>query len=315
MDINTKNNYCVYCHYFPNGKVYVGITSKEPEKRWLKDGYGYRQQKVVYSAIKKYGWNNIIHEVIARNVSYESAKNIEIDLIELYNSTDRKHGYNISPGGDLISEESRKKISKSCTGRHVSEESRKKMSENRKGKKKSEEHRRKIGEAHRGMKMSDEFRKKMSEIAKNRHHDTINDPRNIAILQYRLIDGAFLGRYRSINEASRQTGASKSHISECAKEKRRQEMNCIWIYENMATEEYIQHRLESARFHSLYKPVIISRHYNYQCPVYCQTMTEAAQIIGCSARDLTRIIDARSSFNGYYIKKIDVQEYLDIISK
>lgn len=242
-----KNIYAVYCHYFPNGKVYVGITSKEPEQRWLKNGYGYKEQTIMYNAVKKYGWDNIKHVVIARNVGYESAKNIEIDLIALYNSTNRKNGYNISPGGDLISEESRKKISISRTGQHVSEESRKKMSEQRKGKKKSEEHKRKIGEAHRGMKMSDDFCKKMSEIAKNRHHDTTKDPRNMAVLQYRICDGKFINRYISLAEASRQTGASKSHISECAKDKRRQELGFVWLYENTATEEYIDYRIAKAK--------------------------------------------------------------------
>ena len=91
-----ENRYSVYCHYFPNGKVYVGITAREPEKRWLKDGYGYKDQGLMYSAIKKYGWNNIEHIILASCVSYKSAKNIEIAYIEMYDSTNRKKGCNFA---------------------------------------------------------------------------------------------------------------------------------------------------------------------------------------------------------------------------
>lgn len=30
--------YSVYKHTAPNGKVYIGITGKDPEKRWLNGG-------------------------------------------------------------------------------------------------------------------------------------------------------------------------------------------------------------------------------------------------------------------------------------
>ena len=233
---DNSNTFAVYCHYFPNGKVYVGLScycDDIEEKRFGHDGCKYKQQPLVYRAIQKYGWDNIQHEIIAKYISRESAVNIEKDLIKLYRSNERQYGYNISPGGE--------------EGSYHSEESRKKMSEQRRGKKKSEEHKRKIGEAHRGMKMSEEFCKKMSEIAKNRHHDTTKDPRNIPVLQYQISDGSFIARYNSVSEAGRITGASKSHISECAKENRRQEINCVWIYESMATEEYINYRITKAR--------------------------------------------------------------------
>lgn len=235
--------YSVYMHVFPNDKVYIGITSKDPEKRWLKDGYGYKNQTIVYRAIKKYGWDNIEHIVIAQNVNIEIAKNMEVDLIKLYSSTDKKHGYNSDLGGNLHSKKTREKISKARMGQHPTDEARKKMSESRKGKPKSEEHKRKIGEAHKGMKMSEDFCKKMSEIAKNRHYDTNNNPLNTPVFQYDILTKQLVGVYLSISKAARDTGFSKSHISECAKDKRRQEGNCVWIYSNMATEEYIQNRL------------------------------------------------------------------------
>ena len=312
--MDNDNKYCVYCHYFPNGKVYVGITSKKPEERWLKDGSGYKGQQIVYNAIKKYGWDNIEHVIIARDVNYESAKHIEIDYIELYNSTDRKCGYNISPGGDLISEESRKKISKSHIGLHPSQEARKKMTETQKGKKKSEEHKRKIGESNKGKKLSEEHKRILSEKATGRHRDTTNDPRNMPIFQYNIQTGELVARYRSLSEAERQTGAKKNHISECAKDKRRQVLNCVWIYEDMATEEYIQYRINKSRLHSLYKPVAISQTSTFTHPLYCQNIAEAANIIGCAARRLTDAIKYHTQYNGFYIKELPIDEYVKELS-
>ena len=51
-----SENYTVYMHRFPNGKVYIGMTSKKPEDRW-KRGSGYRTQNV-FKAILKYGRDN-----------------------------------------------------------------------------------------------------------------------------------------------------------------------------------------------------------------------------------------------------------------
>lgn len=38
------NNYTVYKHTFPNGKIYIGITKQAPSKRW-RNGTGYSGQK------------------------------------------------------------------------------------------------------------------------------------------------------------------------------------------------------------------------------------------------------------------------------
>lgn len=296
------NTFAVYCHYFPNGKVYVGLTchcDDIEEKRFGHDGYKYNKQPLVYRAIQKYGWDNIQHEIIAKYVSRESAVNIERDLIALYKSNERDHGYNISPGGE--------------DGSYHSEESRKKMSEQRRGKKKSEEHRRKIGESNRGRVMSAEARKKIADKAKGRKLDTTNDPRNMSILQYRISDGCFVGKYRSICEAERKTNASRSHISECAKDKRRQVLDCIWIYEYMATDEYISYRLNKARKHSLYQPVKISTSLKYDECLYFETKALAAKYIGCTYDTLNKYIKENKKYNGYYVKSISVDEYLSYI--
>ena len=92
-------NWSVYVHTTPNGKVYFGITSKEPKSRW-NSGHGYRKCKRFWNAIVKYGWNNIKHDVLYSGLTKCEAEDIERKLISEYQSTDPRYGYNILPGGD-----------------------------------------------------------------------------------------------------------------------------------------------------------------------------------------------------------------------
>lgn len=91
------NNFVVYKHTSPSGKVYVGITSRKPEERW-ENGYGYKGQ-VFYNAIEKYGWENISHEILFENLSEKEAKLLEKLYIFLYDSKNSKYGYNVHFGG------------------------------------------------------------------------------------------------------------------------------------------------------------------------------------------------------------------------
>lgn len=96
--INNERNYIVYCHSFPNGKKYFGITCQGWKKRWGKGGIGYKKQ-LVYYAIKKYGWYNTTHYILFKNLTENEAKQKEIDLIAKYNTTDKRYGYNVDKGG------------------------------------------------------------------------------------------------------------------------------------------------------------------------------------------------------------------------
>lgn len=158
--------YTVYMHKFPNGKVYIGITSLSTNARW-QYGNGYRNQKLMYKAIKKYGWKNIEHIVLYKDVPAEEAYEKEKQFIHEYNSCNPKYGYNISTGGECgakgvkISEEHKKIISERQKGRIPSEETRKKLSEAGKGHFVSQETRNKISEKNKGKKMSQETKEKM----------------------------------------------------------------------------------------------------------------------------------------------------------
>ena len=144
-DINT---YSVYIHKNKqNGKVYIGLTSLKPERRW-QSGKGYKDQPYFYSAILKYGWDEFEHLIIKSNLSKEEASNLEKNLIIQYDSMNSQKGYNLREGGinnyTLTDEQRNKKawakgkkfskehcenISKSLKNRNFSKISREKMSE------------------------------------------------------------------------------------------------------------------------------------------------------------------------------------------
>lgn len=94
------NNYCVYRHTAPNGKVYIGITCRKPQERWGVAGNGYKSNKHFYSAIQKYGWDNIKHEILYDGITAEQAENYEKWFIFVHDSSNRKFGYNNTLGGE-----------------------------------------------------------------------------------------------------------------------------------------------------------------------------------------------------------------------
>src|SRR5574344_416516 len=91
-------SYCVYVHTTPSGKMYVGQTKQSVNQRWLK-GKGYLDNPHFMNAIRKYGWNNIQHKIVASNLTDEQADELERQLIHKYDSTNPEIGYNIQLGG------------------------------------------------------------------------------------------------------------------------------------------------------------------------------------------------------------------------
>lgn len=137
----------VYKHTCPKGRVYIGITSDSTQRRW-KGGHGYSNNIHFFRAIKKYGWGAFKHEVLFKSLTKEEALKKEIELISFYNSTDFKKGYNKSPGGDIPSELTCLKISRSLTGRKLSKEHIEKMSKSLKGVPLSDKTKKIISEGH-----------------------------------------------------------------------------------------------------------------------------------------------------------------------
>ena len=51
-------------------------------------------------AIDKYGWENIVHEILFTELDFDSANEIERLLIKAWETNNPEHGYNITDGGD-----------------------------------------------------------------------------------------------------------------------------------------------------------------------------------------------------------------------
>lgn len=96
-DKSTKK-WVVYKHTSPNNKVYIGITSTKPERRW-RCGEGYIANKHFYNAIKKYGWDNFKHEILYEGLTLQEASIKEKELIKHFNSMNQNFGYNLTSGG------------------------------------------------------------------------------------------------------------------------------------------------------------------------------------------------------------------------
>ena len=94
------NNYNIYKHTFPDGKIYIGVSTN-PLKRWS-NGHGYYFNEELDKAIKDVGWENIKHEILFDRLSKEEAEQKEIELISFYNSNNKNKGFNKSKGGRII---------------------------------------------------------------------------------------------------------------------------------------------------------------------------------------------------------------------
>ena len=114
-----SNNYTVYMHISPSGKRYIGITSMKPKYRW-NNGKAYKRNIHFTNAIEKYGWDNFQHIIIVKGLTKEEARWLEIELIREFDLTNKDKGYNISKGGDIPSDETRKKLSESRQGKNNS---------------------------------------------------------------------------------------------------------------------------------------------------------------------------------------------------
>lgn len=194
--IDECHDYTVYGHLTPSFKWYFGMTKQLPERRWGHNGARY-VGSYFYNTIDKYGWNNIIHYIVATGLTKEEACILERNLIAEYSTMNRDRGYNRTAGGDTgilgykFSDEQRQHLSQVHMGHkpangfvkghapwnkgggYYSPESRKRMSDSAKGRHASEATRRKLSIAHSGERhwnygnhYTDEFKKKLSESHK-----------------------------------------------------------------------------------------------------------------------------------------------------
>lgn len=104
---NEKKKYIVYMYTFPNGKRYIGKTSKTLKERQVDEFWsGYKKCPLVFSAIEKYKPINIKQKILAEGVmTDEESGQIEKYYIALYKTNcnryrNPEYGYNLTDGGD-----------------------------------------------------------------------------------------------------------------------------------------------------------------------------------------------------------------------
>jgi group I intron endonuclease len=211
-------NYCVYKHTSPNGKVYIGITCRNPAVRW-NGGKGYEKNPHFYRAICEYGWDSFRHEILFAGLSKSEACEKEVELISEYNSNDANFGYNLSSGGECgakgvkYSEERKTAISERFKKIERTAEWRANISDalkgntNCKGKAKSAEHVKKVVSANKGKKRTEEQRRRISEGHKGQ---IPSNTKKVTCVETGV-------QYDSIKEASLATGIAKESICRACK--------------------------------------------------------------------------------------------------
>lgn len=238
------NNYKVYRHTSPSGKIYIGITCQSLKKRW-ENGRGYKGCPAFYKAIQKYSWDNIKHEILFENLTKKEAEQKEIELIAKYKSNQKQYGYNIENGGNCCgthSEETKRKIGLANKGKIVTQETRQKLSESHKdkytgeqnyffGKHHSEEVKKKHSDFMRGNQYnkgnhhSEEFKRIKSKQMHEKYKDGGN-PKCKKVIQTNL-DGSLIREYFSLREVARTYNVSTATVHNWIYDPKNKE----WSYE------------------------------------------------------------------------------------
>lgn len=238
--LKIKDNICnittfsVYKHTFPNGKVYIGITSRTPKIRWG-NGKNYVNNKHMNNAIQKFGWDNIKHEVLFENLTKEQAEQKEIELISYYKSNTKDFGYNITNGGKhigMFSEETIEKMRIAQKGKRLSKETKEKIRNAELGKTLSIETINKIKETKRINGFSELSRQKCSMTGKKVWKKNIKKAWDKTKKKVNKCNknNEIIETYNSITEASIKNNISITNISYVCKNKRKTAGGYIWHF-------------------------------------------------------------------------------------
>lgn len=210
----------VYKHVTPDGRVYIGATSKTLADRW-KGGYAGRFRE----AVKTYGWDGMEHVVIVEGLTFEEASERERAEIIAHCSTDPRYGYNTNAAGfagHAQSEATRAKLSKQKMGVKrppMTEEQRMRLSKALKGRRFTEEHRRHISEAQMGRKYTAETIAKISQSHLNQGGK--------CVIQIDM-NGNEVARYPTAKQAERDTGTKAQTISSVCTGRRKTAGGYLW---------------------------------------------------------------------------------------
>lgn len=235
-----------------NGKVYIG-QSINIKARW-KDHINTLNRKVSHSILLQRAWDKYKEDSFTFEIlelcSEDELDEVEMKYIELYDACN--NGYNIESGGNSNkylsdstrqkikeahlglrhSDETKKKMSKSRTGknngmygRNHSEESKRKMSESKKGKlghPSSEKQKDAARRANIGKTISEETRKKIS----NANKGNVPANKNLKPVYCVELDRVF----ENPSSAGKELEISSSNIIGCCEHQRKTCGGYHWIY-------------------------------------------------------------------------------------
>lgn len=237
--------FCIYKHVNKiNGKVYIGITSVPFKARWAK-GNKYKDNIYFFNSISKYSWSNFKHYILISNrwvevreddnlidkysYTFNEACELEKKYVKYYRDKyGRDNVYNATDGGEGLGTLRNKGVLQyDLDGNFIKEyESARKASVDTgvnyscicmccNNKSQS------AGRFLWKFKGSDK---------KIKRPDKINN-RFVNVLRYDL-KGNYLGTYKSIADAARQTKCSENGIFNCCHNKQLRTGNSQWKYEN-----------------------------------------------------------------------------------
>ena len=195
-----------------NGKIYVGQAKdfKSRIRCHRCNAKSYKNTNPFYNAIRKYGWDNFIINII-EECDVKLLNDREEYWIQEKNSL-YPNGYNLMKGGSQY---------------EMSEDTKKKISQVRMGMKFSPEHIENLRKSHLGNKLSAETKRKLSEINKGKIHSEetrkklrYSNPNRKEVGRFNS-EGSLICKYESIKESARILGCNVGHLSECCRGKRK----------------------------------------------------------------------------------------------
>lgn len=165
--------YKVYKYTFPNGKVYIGMTSCETLRKRFEGGYQHNDGML--TAIKEVGWDGFDKEILYDNLTQAEACVLEKQMISKYDSVNPNKGYNISFGGK----------------------------ETFAGLKHTAEHRAYMSQLYKGKEFTDEHIEHLKQAHSKERHPVESLDQNGNVVKY----------YGSLSEAAEDIGGYKTNVA------------------------------------------------------------------------------------------------------
>ena len=311
-----------------NGKRYLGqkkFDKKDKWKTYLGSGTAFKQ------AVRKYGEENFVKNIVCICYSIEELNQIEHDLSVYLDVVKSPDWYNLVYGGSTMAGysppiEVRKKLSKALKGKPapnkgipMSEETKRKISERYSGenaiwygKHHTEESKEKIRQARTGTKASKETREKMSkqrtnsmsyfyghyhsEESKIKMSEAKKGEKSVTarpVVQLTK-DGKFIKEWLYIKQASDELGILATNISYCCRHGGSSVGGFIWVYKD----EYNPSKSYKCTNHTKHKVVQLTLDNKFISEY--ESVSQASKSVGVSSSSISNYCRGISNPSGEY---------------